>query len=166
MKAITFGFRMTDGRTPRTRLMILLKNRLGVRRFDEILDMIYSNRIGTEEIAELAPSVSKAASKDKVCREILREAGTSLAELACTAARRLELTNIPFPLAMAGGGFKSGRYFVEPFKSKVIDECLRARLVRLEDEPARGAYFIAAKLAHQGLKALSHNDRWLRRVVN
>lgn len=166
MKAITLGFRMTDGRTPRTRLMILLKNRLGVRRFDEILDMIYSNRMGAEEIAELAPSVSKAAGKDKVCREILREAGASLAELACTAARRLKLTNISFPLAMAGGGFRSGRYFVESFKSKVMDECPRARFVGLEDEPARGAYFIAAKLAHQGLKALSHNDRWLQRVVN
>lgn len=166
MKAITLGFRMADGRTPRTRLMILLKNRLGVRRFDEILDMIYSNRIGVEEIAKLARSVSKAAGKDKVCRQILREVGVSLAELACTAARRLKLTNASFPLAMVGGGFRSGRYFMEPFASRVRDECPRARLVRLEDEPARGAYLIAAKLARQGLKALSHNDRWLQRVVN
>jgi N-acetylglucosamine kinase len=166
MKAITLGFQMMDGRTPRTRLMALLKNRLGVRRFDEILDMIYSNRIGVEEIAELAPSVSKAASRDKVCRQILREAGASLAELACTVARRLKLTNTSFPLAMVGGGFRSGHYFVEPFTSIVRDECPRARLVGLEDEPARGAYLIAAKLARQGLKALSHNDRWLQRVVN
>jgi N-acetylglucosamine kinase len=166
MRAISSGFRMTDGRVPRTRLMTLLKKKLAVRRFDEIVDMIYSNRIGVEEIAELAPSVSKAASKDRVCRQILREAGASIAELASTAARRLKLTNTAFPLAMVGGVFRSGPYFVEPFTSRVRDECPRARLLRLEEEPARGAYLIAAKLARQGLKALSQNDRWLRTVVH
>jgi N-acetylglucosamine kinase len=166
MKAITLGFRMTDGRTPRTGLMVILKNRVGARRFDEILDMIYSHRIGVEEIAELAPSVSKAARKDKACRQILMEAGSSLAELACTTATRLKLTDTSFPLAMVGGGFRSGQHFVGPFTSRVRDECPRARFLRLRDEPARGAYLIAAKLARQGLKALSHNDRWLQRVVN
>ena len=166
MKAISSGFRMTDGRVRRTRLMTLLKKKLAVRRFDEIVDVIYSNRIGVEEIAELAPSVSKAASKDRVCRQILREAGASIAELASTAARRLKLTNTAFPLAMVGGVFRSGPYFVEPFTSRVRDECPQARLLRLEEEPARGAYLIAVKLARQGLKALPQNDRWLRTVVH
>ena len=165
MKAITMGFRMADGRTPRSHLTRMLKTRLAVKRFDEILDGIYSNQIGVEEIAALAPQVSRAAGQDKVCREILREVGASLAELACTTARRLKMTESSFPLFTMGGGFKSGRYFIEPFMSKVRDECSHVRILTLEDEPAAGSYLIATKLAH-GEKTLSRSDRWLRKVVN
>ena len=166
MKAITMAFRMTDGRTPPTKLTTLLKRKLGVKRFDEILDIIYANKLSVEEIARLAPLVSKAASNDKVCRRILNEAGTLLAELAITAARRLKMTNRPFELATVGGGFRSGRYLLEPFTSKVKDECPHARLVSLRDEPARGAYLIATKVAQHGSKGLPRNDQWLRMVVN
>jgi N-acetylglucosamine kinase len=165
MKAITMGFRMADGRTPRSDLTSILKTRMAVRRFDEILDRIYSNQIGVEEIAALAPYISKAAGRDKVCREILREVGTSLAELACTTAKRLKMAGRSFPLFMMGGGFKSGRYFIEPFTSGVRCECPRVRFLALEDEPVLGSYLIATKLA-RGEKTLSRNDRWLRKVVN
>jgi N-acetylglucosamine kinase-like BadF-type ATPase len=166
MKAITDAFRMVDGRTPHTQLTTLLKRRFHVRRFDGILDSIYSNQMGVEEIAQLAPFVSKAASHDRVCRQILREAAMSLAELACTAARRLKMTDSSFPLVMVGGGFRSGRYLVDPFKSRVRDECPRARFVKPKDEPVRGAYLIATRLALHGLRTLPRNDRWLRKVVN
>ncbi len=165
MRAITVAFRMMDGRTPPTKLTTLLKRRLGVKRFDEILDIIYANKLSVEEIARLAPLVSKAASKDKVCRRILNEAGTSLAELAVTAARRLKMTNRPFQLATVGGGFKSGRYLLEPFTSRIKDNCPRARFVTLRDEPAKGAYLIATKLAHYGSEGLPPNDRWLSMAV-
>jgi len=166
MKAITMGYRMMDGRTPMTSLIPLLKRRLGVRRFDQILDNIYSDRISVEEIAQLAPYISRSASHDKVCRQILEEAGTSLAELPCTAARRLRMTKSSFPLAMVGGVFKSGRHFVEPFMRTVRDECPKARFLTLQDEPARGAYLIATKLALGRQKTFSHKDRWLQKVVN
>ena len=166
MKAISHGFRMVDGRTPLTGLKTLLKRRFAVKIFDEILDGIYSNEIGVEEIAALAPYVSKAASHDKVCRQILREAGTALADLACTAARRLKITNTSFPLSMVGGGFNAGRNLLRPFKSIVRGECPRAHFVRLKIEPARGAYLIAAKLARYGPRGLPRNDRWLRTVIN
>jgi N-acetylglucosamine kinase-like BadF-type ATPase len=165
MNAITMGFRMADGRTPRSGLTRTLKTRLAVSRFDEILDGIYSNRIGVEEIAALAPYISKAAKQDKVCREILREVASCLAELACTTAKRLKMTKSSFPLFTMGGGFKSGRYFIEPFTSGVKDECPHVRFLTLEDEPAVGSYLIATKLVH-GEKSLSRSDRWLRKVVN
>jgi N-acetylglucosamine kinase-like BadF-type ATPase len=168
IKAIAFAFRMMDGRTPRTRLVNRLKLKLGVRRFDEILDLIYSDRIGVRGIAELAPLVSEDARYDKVCQLILRESGTSLAELACAAARRLKMTKTTFPLSMVGGGFNSGFYFVKAFKSKVREECPRARFIRLrkKEEPAIASYLIATKIARQGLMGLADEDRWLRKVVN
>lgn len=165
MNAITMAFRMMDGRTPPTKLTTLLKRRLGVKMFDEILDIIYANKLSVEDIARLAPLVSKAASNDNVCRRILNEAGMSLAELAVTAARRLKMTNRPFQLATVGGGFKSGRYLLEPFTSRVKDNCPRVRFVTLRDEPAKGAYLIATKLAHYGSEGLLPNDRWLSMAV-
>ena len=165
MKAITMAFRMIDGRTPRTILPTLLKRRLGVKRFDQILDMIYANKLSVEEIARLAPLVSKAANDDKVCRRILNMAGASLAELAITAARRLKMTNRSFQLATVGGGFKSGRHLLKPFASKIRDNCPHARFVDLRVEPAKGAYLIATKLAHYGPEGLPPSDRWLGMVV-
>ena len=166
MRAITMAFRMMDGRTPPTELRATLKRKLRVRRFDEILDIIYANKLSVEEIARLAPMVSKAASNDKVCRQILNEAGASLAELAITAVRRLKMSNRPFQLATVGGGFRSGPYLLDPFTSRIKDECPRARFVTLRVEPARGAYLIATKLAKYGAKGLPHNDQWLSTVVN
>lgn len=155
MKAITMAFRMADGRTPPTKLTTLLKRRLGVKMFDQILDIIYANQLSVEEIARLAPWVSKAASNDKVCRQILKEAGTSLAELAITAAIRLKMTKRTFQVATVGGGFSSGRYLLDPFTSKVRDECPRAYFVTLRAEPAMGAYLIATKLAQYGSKGFA-----------
>ena len=166
MKAITMAFRMTDGRTPRTKLIPLLKRGVGVKRFDEILDLIYANRMGVEEIARMAPLVSKAASNDNVCRQILKEAGISLGELACAAARRLKMTNHPFQLATVGGGFRSGRYLLEPFTSRVRVEYPRAFIITPKNEPARGAYLIATKLAQYGPNGLPRNDQWLNKVIN
>ena len=168
IKAIIVAFRMMDGRTPRTKLVSRLKHKLGVSMFDEILDLVYSNRIGVRDIAELAPLVSQTAKHDKACQQILCESGTSLAELACAAARRLKMMRTPFLLAMVGGGFNSGFYFIRAFKSRVRKECPRARFVMLrkKDEPAMAAYLIATKIGRQGLKGLAPEDRWLRRVVN
>ena len=165
MKAISLGFKMVDGRIPRTRLLTVLKQGLHVRTFDEIVDRIYSNRIGVRQIADLTPLVAKAAGRDKACRTILAEAGFSMAELACTAARRLKMTRVAFPLAMVGGVFKSGPYFLRPFTSKVRSQCPHAHFVRLKGEPARGAYLIASRIERHGIGELPSRDRWLEEVV-
>ena len=153
MKAITMAFRMVDGRTSRTNLVTRLKRKLSVKMFDEILDLIYVDKIGVQEIAHLAPEVSKAASGDKVCRDILKEAGLSLAELVCTAARELRLTRKQFVVYTTGGGFKSGRYLLNPFTSKIKTICPHARIMRLEIEPVKGSFWLAGELSKRGLRS-------------
>ena len=145
MKAITMAFRMMDGRTPRSKLVSLLKRGLGVKMFDEILDLIYVDKIGVHEIARLAPLVSKAASSDKVCRYILTEAGLSLAELVNTAARELRLTRKQF-VVYTTRSIKSGRYLLNPFTSQIKKHCPRARIMRLEIEPVKGSFWLAGEL--------------------
>ena len=153
MKAIMMAFRMVDGRSPRTNLVPLLRKRLGVSRFDEILDLIYVNKIGVNEIARLAPFISKAASRDTVCRDILKEAGISLADLVCTAARQLQLTRKQFTVYTTGGTFKAGRYLLKPFTSMIKKQCPRTRILRLEIEPVKGSFWLAAELSRRGLRS-------------
>lgn len=145
-KALTKAFRMMDGRARRTTLMSVLKRRFRVKMFDDILNVIYVNGMSVEEIARLAPLVSKAARHDEACRKILNEAGISLAELACTVARRLKMTRDSFLVATVGGNFKSGRHLLEPFVARIRKECPHAHVVGLRVEPARGAFFACCLL--------------------
>ena len=152
MRAITMGFRMMDGRTPRTKLVSVLKRGLHVKKFDEIQDLVYVKRIGVHEIARLAPLISKAARGDKACRDILKEAGLSLAELVCTAARELQLTRKRFKIYTTGGGFKAGPYLLNPFTSEIKKQCPQAEITRLEIEPVKGSFWLAGALSRGGLR--------------
>ena len=145
-KALTTAFRTLDGRNPHTKLTMLLKRRFGVQSLEEILNIIYTKDWGVEEMASLAPLVSKAAKTDKVCRSILKQSGISLAELAVTVAKRLRMTHSKFMVVTVGGNFKSGRYLLEPFASRVKLDCPYAQLRRLDIEPAIGAFWLAAQL--------------------
>lgn len=145
-KALTTAFRAVDGRIPHTRLTGLLKRRFGVESLEEVFNTIYVKDLSVEEIASLAPLVSTAAKTDKVCRNILEQSGNSLAQLVVTAAKRLRMTRSKFLVATLGGNFKSGRFLLGPFASRVKLECPHAQIRRLNIEPARGTFWLAAKL--------------------
>jgi N-acetylglucosamine kinase len=135
---------MLDGRARPTNLISILKRNFQVKMLEDALSLIYANGVSVEEVARLASLVSRAASRDKVCKEILNNAGITLAELACAVARRLCMTDDSFKVATVGGSFKSGRHLLKPFTARIKSECPRARVIRLKVEPARGAFLLAA----------------------
>jgi len=143
-KALTRAFRMLDGRARPTNLISILKRNFQVKMLEDALSLIYANGVSVEEVARLASLVSRAASRDKACKEILNNAGITLAELACAVARRLCMTDDSFKVATVGGSFKSGRHLLKPFTARIKSECPRARVIRLKVEPARGAFLLAA----------------------
>ena len=143
-KALTRAFRMLDGRARPTNLISILKRKFQVKMLEDALSLIYANGVSVEEVARLASLVSRAASRDKACKEILNNAGITLAELACAVARRLCMTDDSFKVATVGGSFKSGRHLLKPFTARIKSECPRARVIRLKVEPARGAFLLAA----------------------
>jgi glucosamine kinase len=167
-KALKKAFRMMDGRVRRTKLMSVLKRRFRVKMFSDILNVIYVNGMSVEQIARLAPLVAKAAKHDEICREMLNEAGTSLAELACTVARRLKMSRDSFPVATFGGSFKSGHYLLKPFVARIRKDCPHAHVVRLKIEPARGALLLAAlELRSRDSRVTPFRTyRWLREAEN
>jgi N-acetylglucosamine kinase-like BadF-type ATPase len=142
-KALMSAFRMLDGRSPKTKLLAIFKRKFQVKTLEDASSMIYSNRMSVEEIAALTPLVSDAASSDRVCREILSGAGTSLAQLACVVARRLNMTRERFTIALIGGTFRSGRYLLQPFRAEIRKECPRAKVEIMKVEPVLGAFSLA-----------------------
>lgn len=143
-KGLMRAFRMLDGRAPSTKLISILKRKFGVRKLEDALNLIYAEGMSVEEIARLAPLISKAASRDRACKEILNNAGKALAALACVVARRLHMTGDSFEVGTVGGNFKSGRHLFEPFVAGIRKECQRARVVKLRVEPALGALLLAS----------------------
>jgi N-acetylglucosamine kinase-like BadF-type ATPase len=143
-KALTKAFRAVDGRGQDTKLTSALKRKFRVKTPEEILNVIYANGVNVEEIAALASLVSKTARYDKVCRQILNEAGRALAELVCTVARRLNMSRDPFQVKTVGGSFKAGSYLLQPFVTGIKRDCPQARIARLRIEPVRGALSLAA----------------------
>lgn len=161
-KALTTAFRTLDGRNPTTKLTGVLKRRFGVQSLEEILNIIYAKDWSVEETASLAPLVSKAAKTDKLCRNILKQSGISLAELAVTVAKRLRMTRSKFMVTTVGGNFKSGRYLLEPFAARLKLDCPYAQLKRLTIEPAIGAFWLSAKLNSQDVTETRAAKRMLR----
>jgi N-acetylglucosamine kinase-like BadF-type ATPase len=142
-KALRSAFRMIDGRGPRTKLTTALKRKFRVRMLEDALNPIYSNGLGVNGVAAITPTVSRLAADDRICREILRSAGVSLAELTYVVARRLGMTHDAFPIILVGGTFKAGRCLLKPFLAKVREKCPRAKVEIMKVEPAMGAFSLA-----------------------
>ncbi len=150
-KALRSAFRMTDGRAPKTKLAGILKREFRVRKLEDALHRIYSVELGVNGVAAFTPTVSRLAPSDQVCREILRSAAVSLAELTYAVARRLRMTRDAFPVILVGGTFKAGKYLLEPFVMNVREKCPRARVEIMKIEPALGAFSLAcAELGTRG----------------
>jgi N-acetylglucosamine kinase-like BadF-type ATPase len=142
-KALRSAFRMLDGRSPRTKLTLALMRRFRVKTLEDALVQIYSGRFGVDAIAGLTPLISKLATSDRVCRSILKDAGVSLAGLACAVAKRLTMKDGAFTVSLVGGTFKAGRRLLQPFRARVRKECPRARIEIMKIEPAAGAFSFA-----------------------
>jgi N-acetylglucosamine kinase-like BadF-type ATPase len=149
-KALNATFRAADGRGPRTRLVSAVKRKYRLKTLEDLIYAIYSTSITIDEIASLAYLVSKAAPRDEVSRRILRDAGTTLGELACVVAKRLEVNRGHIRVAAVGGVFNAGKYLTEAFKQRIKQECPLAKVVRPEVEPAVGAFSLAIRKAKLG----------------
>ncbi len=144
-KALMAAYRALDGSGQPTGLTNAFKRRFRVGALEDALPEIYSNGMTVDEIARLAPLISRMASKDRVSRQILSNAGIALAELVCAVARRLRMAHVPLTVSTVGGVFKAGRYLTDSFTAKVRNECPFAKIVRPRIEPATGAFSLALR---------------------
>ena len=144
-KALNAAFRAADGRGPKTRLVSAIRKKFRLKNLEDLIYMIYSAGFTVDQIASLAYLVSKEAPHDIVSRGILRDAGTTLGELACVVAKRLGINRNHFKVAAIGGVFNSGKYLTTAFSQRIKQEYPQAEIVRPEIEPALGAFSLALR---------------------
>lgn len=142
-KALNAAFRAVDGRGPKTSLVSAIRKKFRLKNLEDLIYIIYSKGFTVDQIASFAYLVSKESLHDDVSRRILQDAGTTLGELACVAARRLGINRNHFNIATIGGVFNSGKYLTTAFTQRIKQEYPQAEIVGSEIEPALGAFSIA-----------------------
>jgi N-acetylglucosamine kinase-like BadF-type ATPase len=92
-----------DGRGAPTSLGHVVRARFRFSDIDDILHILYHDRIPVADIASLAPDVIRAArSGDAVAGSILSTGAREIARMVTTVAERLEFS-AEFPVTMTGG---------------------------------------------------------------
>lgn len=105
-KALIAALRDYDGRGAPTLLRGMVEGELGLGDPSELVDRVYNEGMGSEEVAALASLVGKAADEgDGVALTILRGAGEELGIAASSVINRLGLQG-GFTVGIVGGVFK------------------------------------------------------------
>lgn len=142
--AVRQGVRAADGRGPATSLYERICERVGVDHPSGLVKWFYDQQHSRTRIAELARLVEEASAEgDAAAEALLDQAAQHLARAAQAVAAQLSFRD-PFPLVLSGGAFRAC-----PSLEGRLQGCLelpRARIVRLEAEPAGGAVTLALAL--------------------
>ena len=104
--AMWHAIRAEDGRGERTALSTMVPQHFGFKRPRQVLDAMYFGRIDEDRVAELSPTVFRAARQgDAVARSIVDRQADEVVALAATAIRRLRMTKLDVDVVLGGGIF-------------------------------------------------------------
>jgi N-acetylglucosamine kinase-like BadF-type ATPase len=139
------------GRGPATMLSDMLCERLGQPSVEAMLEQLARNdpRLRAPELQNLTPMVLAATEAgDLVARTVLERIGEALGEAAGVVARRLNLSNLPVEVVLAGGLFRTpNRYLLDELELGVRRTAPRAEVRSLTAPPVVGAALMAMELA-------------------
>ena len=146
-KALQAVWKELDGRGPKTLITRLVFQGLKIKNKEKLIEKIYSKN-PLKAILPLSVLVDKAGKKrDKVAKDIMREAGRELALSANTAIRRLSFQKYKFPLVLIGSMFKS-KIVLDTAKKEIKKIAPKVKFIRPKVEPVIGA----VKLAIEALR--------------
>jgi N-acetylglucosamine kinase-like BadF-type ATPase len=139
------------GRGPATMLTDMLLERLGEPSVEAMLERLarHDPRFRAPELQNLTPMVLAATEAgDLVARTVLERIGQALGEAAGVVARRLNLSNLPVEVVLAGGLFRTpNRYLLDELELGVRRTAPRAEIRSLTCPPVVGAALMAMELA-------------------
>jgi N-acetylglucosamine kinase-like BadF-type ATPase len=139
------------GRGPATMLTDMLCERLGESSVEAMLERLarFDPRFRAPELQNLTPMVLAATEAgDLVARTVLERIGEALGEAAGVVARRLNLSNLPVEVVLAGGLFRTpNRYLLDELELGVRRTAPRAEVRLLSSPPVVGAALMAMELA-------------------
>lgn len=143
-RGIMSAIKSEDGRDAKTILENLIKQELKLKKARDIQFIVYRKGCTREEIASIAPIVTRAADfGDKVALNILKNAGIELGKLAVSAIKALHIRSSI--VVGVGSIFKKDSYVFNSFKSWVIDKYPKAKVTVSEREPVEGAIILAIR---------------------
>ena len=132
-----------DGRGAPTALAHVVRARFKFSDCDDILRIVYHDRIPVAEIASLAPGVIRAAqSGDRVAANILGDGARELAGMVATVARRLLFAR-DFPVTMTGGLVDRRGHYRDLIHAEIRRLLPGALLVEPSLPPVMGAAILA-----------------------
>lgn len=152
--ALSAVVRESDGRGPHTLLTARVLAELELATPTELIHAIYDRGLQRRAITRIAAVVHRAAADgDAVAAEILDRAAAELASAAASVITRLDMRGEVFRIVLAGGIFAGIPSLVPDISARLSEVAPRARVARLEVEPAMGAVRLAIA-ATQGTVAL------------
>jgi N-acetylglucosamine kinase-like BadF-type ATPase len=141
-EALIAATRDADGRGNATTLTALVRETLGLTNMKEIFRRVHYEGVPRAAIAALAPNVVRhACGGDKTAEAILNRNAEGLAEMAATAARKLNLTAPK--VALRGGLITNAEMFRRLFLDKLAFQLPGFTLVDDGLDPVFGAVLLA-----------------------
>ena len=157
-RALAAACRAYDGRGQETALVTELMQNLSLEHFTDIVKKVYGKETSPQEIASLAPLVSRLAKAgDEVATDILKDAAEELALAASAVIRELSMEDEAFQVAVSGSVFKAGEPLLIPFTEFVKSTAPRAEIAHPRFEPAMGAVFLALQESGVDIERVTSN---------
>jgi glucosamine kinase len=138
----------SDGRGAPTALGRLVRERFRFSEIDDILRIVYHDRVPVAEIAALAPDVIRSAMNgDAVAARILEGGAREMALMVATVADRLGFTGSAFPVTMTGGLVDHPGHYRDLIHAEIRTKVPDATILSPSFPPVLGAALLALEAA-------------------
>ncbi len=143
-KALNAACKAYDGRGNPTTLLDAIIQFWKLKDFDSIIKKVYGMTNSVQDIASIAPLVSKAAeARDEVAVEILKDSARELALCTISVIKGLRMENDKFTVAISGSVFNAGDIIIKPFKEYIASVSMSANIINPMFSPVIGAVLLA-----------------------
>lgn len=130
-----------DKRGQETLITNLAFKKFKVKKLEDFLAKVYKSP--TQTVPLLSIMADEASKKrDKVAKQILKQAGQELALAAKTVIKKLDFQKKEFPLVLVGGMFKS-KIVLDTVKKEIKKIAPKAKFIRPQQQPVSGAIKLA-----------------------
>lgn len=156
LAALWHAARADDGRGPPTRLRDAVARHFGAPAVRDVVIGLHRDKITEADLAGLAPVLLEMANGgDQVARDLVRRQAAEICLMACTAIRRLGLSQAPAVPVVLGGGLLMAR---DPLLTGWVEEGLAAEVPGAEPcvvdvPPVAGAALLGLDRAGAGAAA-------------
>lgn len=144
--AIIAALKDFDGRGEKTRLKSRIIDHFDLNSIEEIIPLIYQDKIDRIKIADLAPLVFEVAHQgDMVAEAIVKQTGQELGILAKAVAEKLGFSGEEVKVALIGSIFKQRDFLVNHISKELYEISWNVTISDPLFQPSIGAALLALK---------------------